>query len=115
MNTQPKTLCESKNMPTALRLADWLEDQYDPTHNQEDAAAELRRLHKEIGDWDRVCDQHLKHIDKLKKRMKRAEALNQELLKALIDLTETGAEAWGEARPCVRIGLAAIAKAEGQA
>jgi hypothetical protein len=30
---------------TALRLADWLEDQYDPTHNQEDAAAELRRLH----------------------------------------------------------------------
>ena len=31
--------------PTALRLADWLEDQYDPTHNQEEAAAELRRLH----------------------------------------------------------------------
>lgn len=28
----------------ALRLADWLEDQYDPTHNQEQAAAELRRL-----------------------------------------------------------------------
>jgi hypothetical protein len=38
--------------PEALRLADWLEDQYDPTHNQEDAAAELRRLHnvnKELG------------------------------------------------------------------
>lgn len=31
--------------PEALRLADWLEDQYDPTHNQEQAAAELRRLH----------------------------------------------------------------------
>ena len=31
--------------PEALRLADWLEDQYDPTHNQEEAAAELRRLH----------------------------------------------------------------------
>ena len=31
--------------PEALRLADWLEDQYDPTHDQEDAAAELRRLH----------------------------------------------------------------------
>jgi hypothetical protein len=30
--------------PAALILADWLEDQYDPTHNQEDAAAELRRL-----------------------------------------------------------------------
>ena len=34
MNTQPE----------ALRLADWLDDQYDPTHNQENAAAELRRL-----------------------------------------------------------------------
>lgn len=31
----------------ALRLADWLEDQYDPTHNQEQAAAELRRLVEE--------------------------------------------------------------------
>ena len=28
----------------ALRLGDWLEDQYDPTHNQAQAAAELRRL-----------------------------------------------------------------------
>ena len=37
MNTQPE----------ALRLAEWLEDQYDPTHNQEKAAAELRRLHAE--------------------------------------------------------------------
>jgi len=32
--------------PEALRLADWLEDQYDPTYNQEAAAAELRRLHE---------------------------------------------------------------------
>ncbi len=32
--------------PEALRLADWLEDQYDPTYNQEQAAAELRRLHQ---------------------------------------------------------------------
>lgn len=31
--------------PEALRLADWLEDQYDPTHHQEMSAAELRRLH----------------------------------------------------------------------
>lgn len=33
--------------PEALRLADWLEDQYDPTHHQEMSAAELRRLHDE--------------------------------------------------------------------
>ena len=31
--------------PEALRLADWLEDQYDPTHHQAMSAAELRRLH----------------------------------------------------------------------
>ena len=31
--------------PEALRLADFLEDQYDPSHNLEEAAAELRRLH----------------------------------------------------------------------
>ena len=29
----------------ALRLADWLDDQYDPDHYKADAAAELRRLH----------------------------------------------------------------------
>jgi len=39
---------------TALRLADWLEDQYDPTHNQEDAAAELRRLHAEVNELKRT-------------------------------------------------------------
>ena len=32
--------------PEALRLADWLEDQYDPTHNQAQAAAFLRQLHE---------------------------------------------------------------------
>ena len=32
--------------PEALRLADWLEDQYDPTYNQAQAAAELRRLYE---------------------------------------------------------------------
>jgi hypothetical protein len=35
MTTQPK----------ALRLADFLDDQYDPSHNLEEAEAELRRLH----------------------------------------------------------------------
>jgi hypothetical protein len=31
--------------PEALRLAAFLDDQYDPSHNLEEAAAELRRLH----------------------------------------------------------------------
>jgi len=30
--------------PKALRLANFLDDQYDPSHNLEEAAAELRRL-----------------------------------------------------------------------
>ena len=34
-----------------------------------------------------------------------------ELLEALIELADCGAEAWGEDRPCVRIARAAIAKA----
>lgn len=34
-----------------------------------------------------------------------------DLLEALIELADTGAEAWGEDRPCVRWAYAAIAKA----
>jgi hypothetical protein len=33
------------DQPIALRLADFLDDQYDPSHNLEEVAAELRRLH----------------------------------------------------------------------
>ena len=36
-----------------------------------------------------------------------------ELLDALIELADCGAEAWGEDRPCVRIARDAIAKATG--
>ena len=36
-----------QNTDKVFGLADWLEDQYDPTHNQQQAAAELRRLYAE--------------------------------------------------------------------
>jgi len=36
--------------PEALRLAAFLDDQYDPSHNLEEAAAELRRLHEANGE-----------------------------------------------------------------
>jgi hypothetical protein len=39
---------------------------------------------------------------------------NQALLEALKELTDCGAEAWGEDRPCVREGRAAIKLAEGK-
>lgn len=38
-----------------------------------------------------------------------------ELLEALVELAEAGAEAWGEHRPCVKEARAAIAKATGAA
>jgi hypothetical protein len=37
-----------------------------------------------------------------------------DLLEALIELADCGAEAWGEARPCVKWARAAIAKATGE-
>lgn len=39
---------------------------------------------------------------------KQDDALIQELVEALDDLTEAGEEAWSEERPCVRIGKKAI-------
>ena len=37
-----------------------------------------------------------------------------DLLEALIELADCGAEAWGEDRPCVKWARAAIAKATGE-
>jgi hypothetical protein len=84
------------DQPEALRLADFLDDQYDPSHNLEEAAAELRRLH----------------------------AVNRELLEAL-RLTSIDCQYLHHAHkdrhllfeecPVVARINAAIAKAEGQA
>lgn len=54
------------DQPEALRLADWLEDQYDPTHNQEEAAAELRRLHAENERLTSLCYDYLGQITALR-------------------------------------------------
>ncbi len=97
---------------TALRLAAELEAC--PTINYKDHATELRRLHKEIGDWDRVCDQHLRHIDKLKKRMKRAEAVNQELLNALHCISLAAQDSGSTREGMGQYARAAIAKATGE-
>ena len=37
-----------------------------------------------------------------------------DLLAALIELADCGAEAWGEDRPCVKLARAAIARATGE-
>lgn len=72
--------------PEALRLADFLDDQYDPSHNLEEAADELRRLH----------------------------AVNQELLEALKQALEECI--WPNERlsDVHEKARAAIAKAEGE-
>ncbi len=82
---------------TALRLADWLEDQYDPTHNQEDAAAELRRLHAV-----NVLLHERHHFDN---------GVVKELLEALTHVSDWFAAA-GIDVPAVRHARAAIARAE---
>jgi len=71
--------------PEALRLAAFLDDQYDPSHNLEEAAAELRRLHE----------------------------ANGELLEALISFTKS-AYIKKQHPKRYAAAIAAIAKAEGQ-
>lgn len=107
--------------PEALRLADALMmgNAMLPAIDLPEAADELRRLHAE------VQNAHAR-IESLQAAVIRAEsqaeryanprliALRDELRDALIDIAEAGAEAWGEDRPCVRIALEAIAKAEGR-
>ncbi len=105
---QPDALRLAETTPS-LRGGDW----------GDRAAAELRRLHAE------VQNAHAR-IESLQDAVIRAEsqaeryanprliALRDELRDALIDIAEAGAEAWGEDRPCVRVALEAIAKAEGR-
>lgn len=47
-------------------------------------------------------------------RRDRLRAAAPDLLEALIELADCGAEAWGEDRPCVKWARAAIAKATGE-
>jgi hypothetical protein len=69
----------------ALRLADFLDDQYDPSHNLGEAADELRRLH----------------------------AVNQELLEVLVSFTKSGYIKKQHPKRYA-VAIAAIAKAEGE-
>ena len=79
--------------PEALRLADWLEDQYDPTHNQEDAAAELRRLYALNGELGAALRRLISYCNTLENRLMEAD---------------------GE-HPAVQEAKEACAKVEGQA
>ena len=73
--------------PEALRLATVLENKLGGAADEdiEAAAAELRRLHEKNAEWERVCDQHLRHIKKLKKRITTLEAALRQAVEALED------------------------------
>lgn len=65
------------DQPEALRLADWLEEQYDPTHNQEQAAAELRRLHDLNADKTEIISALSADVERLREAARMAlEALD---------------------------------------
>lgn len=94
------------DQPEALRLADFLDDQYDPSHNLEEAAAELRRLH-EAHEWQyKMAGDRLRRIEKLEK-------VNQELLEALISFTKSDYIKKQHPKRYAA-AVAAIAKAEAQ-
>jgi len=105
--------------PEALRLADFLDDQYDPSHNLEEAADELRRLHDETLMLNSAYQSACKIISEQDKKLVELETVNQELRKALREAALALAHAT-ETMPVVydddynRVS-AAIAKAEGQA
>jgi hypothetical protein len=128
MSNQPEALCESKNMPTALRLADSLAAGFSDCGPE--AAAELRRLHQfergynewtEKTQWVQETKQTyelgMHRADVLKQRIEKLETVNQELRKALREAALALAHAT-ETMPVVhdddynRVS-AAIAKVEG--
>lgn len=60
------------NQPKSLRLADILDATQDFQMIAREASIEIRRLHEENKEWEKVCDQHLRYIKKLKKQLEKA-------------------------------------------
>jgi hypothetical protein len=115
------------DQPKALRLADFLDDQYDPSHNLEEAAAELRRLSSVeraydalalaydewtektqwVQDTKQTHELGMHRADVLKQRIERLKSEKAELLELLRQSEAVFRDIGLHAR-------AAIAKEEGQ-
>ena len=106
--------------PEALRLADVLDDEGDSWWDEQ-AAAELRRLHEENQQWQEKCNTYVELHDAVVKDSDRLYALNAELVEALRDIT-----VWYSARdyeneilpainqnPEIYRAMQALAKAQG--
>ena len=101
------------SQPKALFLADVIKaDPASKTHHYE-AAAELRRLHDETlmleGGYESAC----KILSEQDKKLAELEAVNQELLKALVSFTKSDYIKKQHPKRYAA-AVAAIAKAEGQ-
>ncbi len=70
--------------PEALRLADWLDDEYEvPSQIQVKAAAELRRLHARDKEWESVTGFMQTTTDRIESELLRLHTVNKQLLEAL--------------------------------
>lgn len=95
----------------ALRLADALEGRAERSWTRAEAAAELRRLHDHTQMLEHAYKSACDIVEEQDKKLVDLEAVNQELLEALKDLTTAqDLNAYGMALHNAR---AAIAKAEG--
>ena len=65
-----------------------------------------------------AADAEARRVDELTALRKQDTELIRQMLDALVDLVEAGEDAWGDERPCVRIGkeeiTAARARLEGK-
>ena len=68
--------------PEALRLADVLDDEGDSWWDEQ-AAAELRRLHEENQQWQEKCNTYIQIHDAVVKDNERLHEMNAELVEAL--------------------------------
>ena len=68
--------------PDALSLADWLEDQYDPTYNQTYAAAELRRLNSVNTELGAALRRLISYCNTLENRLMEADGEHPALQEA---------------------------------
>lgn len=53
----------------AIRLADWLDDQYDPTFNLSCSSTELRHLHARVLELEEMLRKEVQHSSELSKQL----------------------------------------------
>ena len=107
---------ELKRLAEAAKAA--FSNSYEHTSNRVDfemAASPdvVLGLIKSLEHTTMAAEAEAKEVDERNAVIDRLRTQNQALAEALEELTDCGAEAWGEDRPCVQDGRAALAQAEG--